>query len=75
MQMYGETNALGDVVARCSTAALTGQGMQKNVTDRTRCSAATPWGQRHASSGFINVHRAVNAPPICVRSVITTTSK
>ena len=29
MQMYGETNAQGDVVARCSTAALTGQGMQK----------------------------------------------
>ena len=28
MQMYGETNAQGDVVARCSTAALTGQGMQ-----------------------------------------------
>ena len=29
MQMYGETNAQGDAVARCSTAALTGQGMQK----------------------------------------------
>ena len=50
MQMYGETNAQGDVVARCSTAALTGQGMQNDVTDRTRCSAATPWGQRHAYS-------------------------